>query len=1427
MGVPKTLGRRAWRKYQTDGVPSTGAQDPAKNDIIAFVDATDDAISAAQVTADNALSAAQGGIVPNHDDVRLATTVAVSPTTGMENGDTYDGIVLVTGDRILRNAATDQANNGVWLVPASGAASRVSDMNVDTEFVGAKFYVKEGTSAGKTYGVQQKLPITVGTTAITFSTIADNADLVPTLGVVRSQRAALQQLPRSGANTGEHQALDALISARVDGAQPGEVWQLAYYGNDFTSTGIILYVWPSESDFSSGTTTNRTLAQNYTDQDFDIPTDRISTLTFNPTNRRETTVTLVWDGTKLPTSGTPVKATELSDPGSTYVINPAMVFAAGTVLPDTMIKLSRAGASAAPHQALAALIGANVTGAEDGEVVQFSYYGNNFGNTGIIIYGWSSQSDFIADTGRYLIHNYVDQSFSIPYDQISTINFVPHYRPEMEITLVFDGTKLPPSGTPVKAVELTDPGSAYIINPAYVGDGSGAAPSTNALASGSMYWTYNTSTQAVSFASQYGIDTMLRVTIAPDTYNSLPTIRSIQKAPLGDPAAATWSTIMSSSGGDFWPPLVFNVTSGGDGSSVAYTGGNHGSTGGLGGVPTAELDTYAVTVNGIDVTVLGESGYASEIVIAWSNLIQAYNTRTTIPPRYALRQDFTARITSLSIESMCKCTALEALVMQRDNGLQLVGTGYLDFLHFWDGEGHAKIADWSNTGSHDSGDFGSWPTARIAVASDDVNGHLVSWMDPNFGICADADAIASTEPAMYQPGTGKVYQTATYNPGNGYWPLASGASYEWRGGYSFAPTDMASGDIESAFRRTLAGRVQYLAILTAAGDGIVRTLVGERGQSIDVAPYAIGADGWATTAAGYQVNTATVFGVDTSAFDSRLDTAEADITALQAATSAMKSGGMLFVTDPLYGSVDLTGVASSQTAVAAAVAAAYAAGAVLFWPAGTYLTTASIPNFHDVRHFGTGIVKRGSDLFPIYQKSTTTNFLYLSASGNDANDGLTSSQPLDTLGQAFVILSHYGPFLDGDWWIKIANGTYSEQIVFPIGLRSRLPVKIVATSSPGASPAVPTVIFDGTGKGTSTVMSFARNAYITIRNIKFQDWQGPAIRATDYSQLNLENVHFDNCGYTSSYALAVNNWTFLVISGGVYNEPTGTSDGAIQIINQSWVDIGYTYVEASRNLTADASTTVGPQFYGSNSGNTVGIQFTEGSRGHVHCATLDNFNYGISISHSRCHLDASIISNNDIAGVSVGHESQFFDNHATPNTYTGNLANIVTQGSGMDVYRMPLAARMPYVLSTPVTWSLTGTTSTTTLGTVYTLDGVEFNPGDYIEIFVTGFITGTAGTKSLQVRGAGSAQFTGAATTMAASPAGYFEATFRITCDATKNTQYNNSKSLVRLGAIDAANGTTSQLLTNGTSVPVYISGVLGNAADTIAISRVVVTRCG
>lgn len=79
---------------------------------------------------------------------RAATTIAGTLATDFENGDTIDGVVLVTGDRILIKDQVAQEENGIYTVNASGAPTRATDNDTWAEMVQAYVLVTSGTTLG-------------------------------------------------------------------------------------------------------------------------------------------------------------------------------------------------------------------------------------------------------------------------------------------------------------------------------------------------------------------------------------------------------------------------------------------------------------------------------------------------------------------------------------------------------------------------------------------------------------------------------------------------------------------------------------------------------------------------------------------------------------------------------------------------------------------------------------------------------------------------------------------------------------------------------------------------------------------------------------------------------------------------------------------------------------------------------------------------------------------------------------------------------------------------------------------------------------------------------------------------------------------------------------------------------------------------------
>jgi hypothetical protein len=101
---------------------------------------------------------------------RVATTQNGDLATAFANGQTVDGIVLSTGDRILIKDQTSGAENGIYIVNASGAPSRAIDANTAAHMgPGLMVYVREGAVNGKgTWKLTTTGTITLGTTPLTF-----------------------------------------------------------------------------------------------------------------------------------------------------------------------------------------------------------------------------------------------------------------------------------------------------------------------------------------------------------------------------------------------------------------------------------------------------------------------------------------------------------------------------------------------------------------------------------------------------------------------------------------------------------------------------------------------------------------------------------------------------------------------------------------------------------------------------------------------------------------------------------------------------------------------------------------------------------------------------------------------------------------------------------------------------------------------------------------------------------------------------------------------------------------------------------------------------------------------------------------------------------------------------------------------------------
>jgi hypothetical protein len=107
--------------------------------------------------------------------VRCATTASITISTALNNGDTIDGITLVTGDRVLVKNQSTASQNGIYIVGAS--PTRAADMDQDLttaipaeEIAGAVVFVISGTANASTiWYTTNAVGGTIGSTSITWT----------------------------------------------------------------------------------------------------------------------------------------------------------------------------------------------------------------------------------------------------------------------------------------------------------------------------------------------------------------------------------------------------------------------------------------------------------------------------------------------------------------------------------------------------------------------------------------------------------------------------------------------------------------------------------------------------------------------------------------------------------------------------------------------------------------------------------------------------------------------------------------------------------------------------------------------------------------------------------------------------------------------------------------------------------------------------------------------------------------------------------------------------------------------------------------------------------------------------------------------------------------------------------------------------------
>ena len=169
LGTMNDLSNMAWVVDEDTMSSDSAILVPTQQSVKAYVDATASGLDV-------------------KESVDAATDSALTLASDFENGDTVDGIVLVTGDRVLIKDQGTGSENGIYTVNASGPPTRATDADADAEVTSGLFvFVEDGTAnADSGWVLTTEDPITVGSTALAFSQFSGAGQITAGTGLTKT-----------------------------------------------------------------------------------------------------------------------------------------------------------------------------------------------------------------------------------------------------------------------------------------------------------------------------------------------------------------------------------------------------------------------------------------------------------------------------------------------------------------------------------------------------------------------------------------------------------------------------------------------------------------------------------------------------------------------------------------------------------------------------------------------------------------------------------------------------------------------------------------------------------------------------------------------------------------------------------------------------------------------------------------------------------------------------------------------------------------------------------------------------------------------------------------------------------------------------------------------------------------------------------------
>lgn len=360
-----------------------------------------------------------------------------------------------------------------------------------------------------------------------------------------------------------------------------------------------------------------------------------------------------------------------------------------------------------------------------------------------------------------------------------------------------------------------------------------------------------------------------------------------------------------------------------------------------------------------------------------------------------------------------------------------------------------------------------------------------------------------------------------------------------------------------------------------------------------------------------------------------------------------------------YGAIG-DGVTNDQVAIELAVEKAIQEGKSLYWPSGTYVSTSSIPYFHNVSHIGDGVIKRGVDLFYIGGSLNNVNTLYVSNNGLSSNDGLSSDHPVFKIQEAIDFLPKYGPVLKGVWRIQLAPGVYDRGRFPDEGLMSGRPIEIVGPDV-GGHPNVPVAIISEGDNGVSAEgVRIRRGTKVKCKDIHFIGFNGTTssagISSGGFCEIYTVNCHFTNC----TWGVSGSELSFVDMKGGVLEGCGYRPDGSVYSSGGGVRGLFLTKFSIGSQNAGNLNN--GPFF----KNNNFGVFAQEHIDGHLDWCVIEGNRVGVRLNIcSRLNMGGSSFTRNSTAVWAEGNSvASLFSSNYFGEGNDANSINVICNSGG-------------------------------------------------------------------------------------------------------------------------------------------------------------------